>query len=296
MRRRAVAILILLALFGCKRKPVTPPDVIVRVGERTLTLDDFKAYIERNAGTELAQVAPEVASAMLDQYVEEVVVSEYAATHGVEVPAEKIASAVRTQAGATVIEKRDEMRRELLVARIAQEAPDATLEQARAYYDQRQDEFKSGDEVRVRQILVRERALAETIVQQLSAGTPFEELSVRHSIAPNAKRGGEIGFIARGDLPKLFEDEIFHLQPGEVSDIIETESSYHLFKVEERRTPGTIDFQTALPVVRERLREQAIRDRLAQIVAVSRKEMVIAILTRRLPFRYSGTLPRVTDE
>lgn len=296
MRRRVAAILIFLALFGCKRKPVTPPDVIVRVGERTLTLDDFKRYMERNAGTELAQVTPEVASAMLDQYVEEVVISEYAASHGIEVPAEKIAAAVRSQAGATVVEKRDEMRRALLVSRIASEVVQPTPEQSRAYYDQRQDEFRSDEEVRVRQILVRDRALAADIRRQVAAGASFEELSARHSTAPNAKRGGEIGFIARNDLPKLFADEIFRLQPGEISDVIETDSSFHLFKVEERRSAGVVDFQTALPVVVERMREAAIRDRIARIVTSSRKEMQIDVLTRRLPFRYSGTLPQATDE
>jgi len=84
-----------------------------------VTLADFKRYLDRNAGTDLAQVGPEVASAMLDQYIEEIVLSEHAATHGVEIPAEKIASAVRTEAGSTVIEKRDEMRRQKLIADLA---------------------------------------------------------------------------------------------------------------------------------------------------------------------------------
>jgi hypothetical protein len=80
--RRAASLILLtcVVLSGCKRKPATPPDVISRVNERMLTLADFKRYLDRNAGTDLAQLTPEVASAMLDQYVEEIIVSEYAAS------------------------------------------------------------------------------------------------------------------------------------------------------------------------------------------------------------------------
>ena len=103
-RRAAILLLVSLTLLAaCERKAAIPPDVIVRVNERMLTLADFKRYLDRNAGTELAQLTPEVASALLDQFVEEIILSEYAASHGVEVPTEKIAEAVRTEAGATVI-------------------------------------------------------------------------------------------------------------------------------------------------------------------------------------------------
>jgi len=91
----------LIAAAACHRKPSVPPDVVARVGERMVTLSDFKRYLDRNTGTDLAQLGPEVASAMTDQYLEEVILSEYAATHGVEIPAEQIASAVRNDAGVT---------------------------------------------------------------------------------------------------------------------------------------------------------------------------------------------------
>ena len=154
LARRAFVLLLvsLTPLVACKRKPAVPPDVIARVNERMLTLSDFKRYLDRNAGTELAQLTPEVASALLDQFIEEIVLSEHAASHGVEVPAERIAEAVRTQAGTTVIEKRDEMRREKLIANLTAEIPEPGDAEIRAYYQQHPGEFRSGEEVRVRQI------------------------------------------------------------------------------------------------------------------------------------------------
>lgn len=261
-----------------------------------VTLADFKRYLERNAGTDLAQMGPEVASALLDQYVEEIVLSEYAATHGIEVPADKIAAAVRNDPGSTVMEKRDQMRREKLMAEVSTEVGTPNDDDVRAYYDTHPGEFRSGEEVHVRQILVHDEALADDIVDKLRHGASFEQMSSRYSLAPNAKKGGDIGYVSRGELPKMFEDEIFNVKPGSVSGPIRTESSFHIFRVDERRPPGVIDLPTATPVVREKLRDEAIRQRVAQLVAKSRAEMQIAVLTKRLPFRYGGTLSKSENE
>ena len=298
MSRRLAAILVIAVLVAaaCKRKPATPPDVVVRVGERMLTLEDLKRYLERNAGTDLAQLTPEVASAMLDQYVEEIVLAEYAANHGVEVPADAIAAAVRSDAGATVVEKRDDMRRQKLISNLSAEVPEPAEAKIREYYDQHQTEFRSGEEVRVRQILVHNEALADEIEAKLKKGASFEQLSRLHSLAPNAKKGGDIGYVSRGELPKMFEDEIFALPPGAISSVIRTDASFHIFKVDERRPAGMVDLPTAGPVIRQRLREDGIREQMAQLVSQARRDLKIAVLTKRLPYRYSGTLPTAAHE
>lgn len=293
--RRVLALFLILTL-ACHRKPSIPPDVVVRIGDRMLTLADYKRYVERNAGTDLSQITPEVASAVLDQYVEEVVIAEYAAAHGVEVPAEKIAAAVRNEAGSTVIEKRDEMRRQKLISDMTAEVPAPAEAEVSEYYLQHPAEFHSGEELHVRQILVHDEGVADEIMSKLKRGAKFEDLSSQFSLAPNAKKGGDIGYVSKGELPKMFEDEIFSLKPGAVSNVIRTESSFHIFKVDERRPPGSIDLQTAAPVIRERLREESIRKRMAQLISKSRAEMQIAVLTKRLPFKYTGTLPKSDNE
>jgi len=294
--RRRVILALCIAIVACHRKPSIPADVVARVGDRMVTLADFKRYLERNAGTELAQVAPEVASAMLDQYVEEIILSEYAAAHGVEIPADQIASAVRNDAGSTVIEKRDDMRRQKLIASISADVAAPSDLEVRNYYDQHPGEFRSSEEVHIRQILVHDEGVADDIEQKLKKGASFEQLSIQYSLAPNAKKGGEIGFVARGQLPKMFEDEIFALKPGSVSSVIRTDSSFHIFKVDERRAPGIVDVQSATPVIRDKLKDEEVRGRIAELVGKARKEMQIAVLTKRLPFRYSGGLPKSENE
>jgi len=294
--RRLLALTLCIAAIACHRKPAVPADVIARAGDRLITLDDFKRYLERNTGTDLAQMGPEVASAVLDQYMEEIILSEYAAAHGVEIPAEQIAAAVRTDAGATVMEKRDEMRRQKLIDDLAASVEPAADADVRAYYAQHVADFQTGEEVYVRQILVHDENVADDIEQKLRKGVPFENLSAQYSLAPNAKKGGEIGYVGRGDLPKMFEDEIFALKPGTVSGVIRTDSSFHIFRVDERRSPGVIDMQTASPVIRERLKEEEVRTRMAELVGKAKKEISVTVLTKRLPFRYTGTLAKSENE
>src|SRR5256885_9820749 len=105
----------LCVAMACHRKPSIPADVVARAGDRMTSLGDFKRYLERNTGTDLAQIRPEVASAILDQYLEEILLSEYAAAHAVEVPATKTASADRNNAGSTVIGNRVDMRRQNVI-------------------------------------------------------------------------------------------------------------------------------------------------------------------------------------
>jgi parvulin-like peptidyl-prolyl isomerase len=287
------------ALFlggACKRKPTVAPDVIARIGDRLVTLPDFKRYLERNAGTDLSQMTAEVASALLDQYIEEVLIAEYAAAHGTEIPAEKIATSVRNDPGSTVIEKRDEMRRAKLIGELSADLPPATDAQISDYYQQHRADFNTGEEVRVKQILLHDENLANQLAQRLHAGASFEELSAEFSLAANARKGGDIGYVSRGELPKIFEDEIFSLKPGSISKVIQTDSTYHLFKVDDRRQPGTVDLQTAAPVIRERLKDDAMRQQLAELIARSRSEIITTVLTKRLPFKYSGALAKSSDE
>src|SRR5207248_5128275 len=173
-------------------------------------------------------------------------------------------------------EKRDEMRRQKLMADLVAESGNPSDADVRAYYEQHAADFRSGQEVHVKQILVHDESLANDIADKLKHGAAFEELSSQYSLAPNAKKGGEIGYVSRGELPKMFEDEIFALKPGGISPVIRTESSYHIFKVQDRRAPGVIDFQTAAPVIQKRMKDEALRERIADTAKKARGELAVA--------------------
>lgn len=301
MTIRSLALVTALAALAivtvsCRDRESIPPQAIARVGSRYVTIDDFKRYLERNAGTDLAQMAPQVSSAMLDQLLEELLLSEHAAIKGVEIPADRIAAAVRNDPGATAAEKRDELRRTRLLADASLQIATPTPEEVRQFYLQHPQDFRSEEEVWVRQILVRDEKLADQILEQLRRGASFDALSEKHSTASNASRGGEIGYVSRGELPKIFEDEIFSMTAGGRSRIIRTDSGFHIFKLEDRRPAGVIELEAAAPAIRARMRDDAMRRQLEEMVAVAKREIPLTILTKRLSFPYSGNLPRSKNE
>ncbi len=74
------------------------------------------------------------------------------------------------------------------------------------------------------------------IQKKLLSGIPFEELAAQYSEdTGTAIRGGNLGFVDRGTLFQSFEDTAFRLEPGQVSDPVETPLGFHLIKLEEKR-------------------------------------------------------------
>ena len=82
----------------------------------------------------------------------------------------------------------------------------------------------------------REKALAKIkeVQQKLEAGESFEKLAQEYSDDPSGSRGGDLGFIQRGDLVVPYEEAAFALEIGQISDIVETEFGFHIIKLEDR--------------------------------------------------------------
>ena len=77
--------------------------------------------------------------------------------------------------------------------------------------------------------------LAQSILDSIRAGTDFSEMAIKYSEHPTARNGGALPWVKRGDLVKEYEEAAFALEPGQISNVIESPLGLHLVMLVERR-------------------------------------------------------------
>ncbi len=127
-------------------------------------------------------------------------------------------------------------------------------EETRTYYDQNPQFFKQPEQVRARHILIKMDKGADAaekeeagkkiaaIRERLEKGEAFEDLAKEASACPSGKNGGDLGYFGRGKMLKAFEDAAFALQPGEMSDVVETEYGLHIIKSVDKKAEGMVPY------------------------------------------------------
>lgn len=105
---------------------------------------------------------------------------------------------------------------------------------AKKIYDEKIAQMKPTQEVHARHILVATEDEAKDVKKRVAAGEDFAKVADETSKDKNAE-GGDLGFFARGQMLKPFEDAAFALDVGEISDPVQTQFGWHIIKVEEKR-------------------------------------------------------------
>jgi peptidyl-prolyl cis-trans isomerase D len=114
------------------------------------------------------------------------------------------------------------------------------------YYNQHLSDYRVPDRVHVAHILFKTTGktpaevatienTARDVLRQIKAGKDFGEMAKGKSEDSSAQKGGDIGWIVRGQTVKEFESAAFSMQPGQLSDLIKTTYGIHIIKVIERQ-------------------------------------------------------------
>lgn len=127
--------------------------------------------------------------------------------------------------------------------------------EALAFYEENKVDFNTPEQVQASHILIKvassatpeEKAAAkekaEKLLKEIKEGADFATLARENSDCPSKAKGGDLGLFRRGQMVKEFEDVAFGLQPGQVSDVVETQFGYHIIKVTGRKEAGMTAFE-----------------------------------------------------
>ncbi|TSE28427.1 Peptidyl-prolyl cis-trans isomerase D [Tepidimonas thermarum] len=151
-------------------------------------------------------------------------------------------------------------------------------DELRAYYQQNVADTARAEQRRAAHILLqvapdapadqkaRVRAQAEQILAEVRRDPArFAELARQHSQDPgSAARGGDLDWFGRGAMVKPFEDAVFALQKGQISDIVESEFGLHIIQLLDVRRPPAEPFEQARPRIEAELRRQLAQRRFAE--------------------------------
>lgn len=112
------------------------------------------------------------------------------------------------------------------------------------YYKEHQDEFKLGDQVKLRMVVINKtpneapgasKKIAEEILKKINEGTPFAEMAAIYSDGSQRAEGGDRGWVDRSYLKKELSDVAFSLKAGERSGVIDLPEACYLIQVDEAR-------------------------------------------------------------
>ncbi len=148
------------------------------------------------------------------------------------------------------------------------------------------DSFRTPERVRVRHILIKTqgkpkeeapilRAKAEQILKQIQGGANFGDLAKKFSEDPGSgQKGGELGWVTRGQMVPNFEKACFSLKPGELSGIVDTEYGYHIVQTEERQEAHTQTYDEARPQLLLEAKKQVAAEMLRKNMDLAHSDVV----------------------
>jgi len=140
-------------------------------------------------------------------------------------------------------------------------------------YDEYVASVKNDEQRKARHILVNLSADASddeakavkdkitSIKNQLDAGGNFAELAKKNSDDEgSATNGGDLGLVSKGMMVKPFEDALFALNKGQVSDVVRSEFGYHIIKLDDIQTAEIESFASKKASIEKNLKESAVQN------------------------------------
>lgn len=249
-------------------------EVLATVGDDKVTLGD--AALTYSTLPSEMQKAPDaqMLDAITEQLTSEVALLQKAVEIGLE-ESKEVKARLAAARRATLAEA-------YITAELKKRVTDEALREG---YEMMTKDFPEQEEVRARHILVETEEEAAEIAKVLRNEEDFAELAKEKSTGPSGATGGDLGYFLKTDMVGPFAEAAFAMEPGDISDPVETQFGWHVIKVEDRRMRKPPSFEELEPQLRQQLTQATAQQIIAEVRAEAEiekaEETPPAFLVRR---------------
>lgn len=168
-------------------------------------------------------------------------------------------------------EMADDLRFRKYIQSIYQQLPEVSEEQIETEYQTAKANFKRPDEYKAAHIVYHTnngqdpdgaKRKAEEAFARLQKGESFEKIADEESDCPG--NGGDLGWFAEGYMVQEFEDVVFKLEFGKISEVFKTPFGYHIARLDDKKEGEYIPLEDVSKNIRQKLetgnRDQRFRE------------------------------------
>ena len=281
LKIKYVLLAALLSVPACTGKNEEgEPKILARIDKEVITLQEFDEAFS-SEGKRYAQTYPmnmentlRLKAAYLNQLIEEKIILIEGRKRDITVGNEEIDAAIaglkNNYGDAESFKKvfinehidvekwREKIRKKLFIEKVissfVSSRVNITPEEVEDYYKSNIEEFHREEQVRARQIFLKDETEASKARERVRSGEDFAAVAKDVSLSPDAAEGGDLGYFAWDVMPPEFDEIVFTLEVGTLSDVVRSSYGYHIFLVEDRREGRNMTFEEARENIADVLR------------------------------------------
>lgn len=311
MKLRVAIVAAVIAIVGGCKKEIPVSDLAAKVNGEPVLKADFEKAVGRNlaryesAGHTLdPRVKERIRESVLRRLIEHKVMELEAKKLKIELTPADVDARFEEHKGRwrseqqfedylkrsqnTVENMKSDLAQNMLRDRVVQElsgAVEVTDADVQKYYDEHPERFVNKERVRVSRIFKRVsastsedekkkiRAEAEQIASAAKKdGANFADLAREHSDGGEGRKGGELSWLVRGRMAPEFDQVAFTLEPGKVSDVVQTRAGFEIIKVWERQPESRRSLEEVGKTIRSSLEARERNKRRRDVLSNLQKE------------------------
>ncbi len=178
-------------------------------------------------------------------------------------------------------EYKDKLVKEEFLTSMAKNA--VTEEKIKARYDELTKELQGKTQYKLRHILVKSEAAAESAIKSLEESS-FDDVAKKKSLDEGTSlTGGDLGYMLGGSMLKEFEDAVVKMKDGEVSKPVKTKFGWHVIKLEGKRAAVADPYESVKAKLAQEMFGETIQTYVKDLVDKSKIELVASAKTEEAP-------------